>query len=80
MESIESSKFVSHKTRISGEFDSRKDSHPTKLEQRLEYWQSYVLQSSLGIQDWKVTDSNPPKPPPGLEIQPSYNLQKKSAR
>ena len=37
-ESVESSKFVSHKSvshiRVSGEFDSRKDSHATKLEQR----------------------------------------------
>ena len=33
LESIESSKFVSHRARISGEFDSRKDSHSTKLEQ-----------------------------------------------
>ena len=33
-ESIESSKFASHRARMSGEFDSRKDSHSTKLEQR----------------------------------------------
>ena len=33
-ESIESSKFVSHRARMSGEFDTRKDSHSTKLEQR----------------------------------------------
>ena len=33
-ESIESSKFVSHRARISGEFDSRKYSHSTKLGQR----------------------------------------------
>ena len=33
-ESIEPSKFVSHRTRISGEFDSRKDSHPRKFERR----------------------------------------------
>ena len=31
---IESSKFVSNRARTSGEFDSRKDSHSTKLEQR----------------------------------------------
>ena len=31
-ESIEPSKFVSHRTRMSGEFDSREDSHSTKLE------------------------------------------------
>ena len=33
-EVVESSKFVSHTKRISGEFDSRKDSQPTKLESR----------------------------------------------
>ena len=33
-ESIESSKFVSRRTRMLGEFDSKKDSHSTKLEQR----------------------------------------------
>ena len=33
-ESIESCKFVSHRARMSGEFDSRKYSHSTKLEQR----------------------------------------------
>ena len=31
-ESVESSKFGSHRARMSGEFDSRKDSHSTKLE------------------------------------------------
>ena len=33
-ESIESSRFVSQRARISGEFDSRKDSQSTKFEQR----------------------------------------------
>ena len=33
-ESIESSWFVSHRVRMSGEFDSRKDSQSTKFEQR----------------------------------------------
>ena len=33
-ESIESSKFVSRKARMSGEFDSRKDSYSTKLQRR----------------------------------------------
>ena len=32
-EPIESFKFVSHRARMSGEFDSRKDSHSTRLEQ-----------------------------------------------
>ena len=32
-ESIDSSKFASHRARMSGEFDSRKDSHLTKFEQ-----------------------------------------------
>ena len=33
-ESIEPSRFVSHRTRMSGEFDSRKDSQSTKFERR----------------------------------------------
>ena len=33
-ESIEPSKFVSHRVRMLGEFDSRKDSHSTKLKRR----------------------------------------------
>ena len=33
-ESIESSKFLSYRARMSGEFDSRKASHSTKLEGR----------------------------------------------
>ena len=32
-ESTESSKFVSHRARVSGEFDSRKDSHSSKFKQ-----------------------------------------------
>ena len=35
--SIESSKFVSHRARMSGEFDSRKDSHSTKFNKGLKY-------------------------------------------
>ena len=34
LESIESFKFVSHRARMSDKFDSRKDSHSTKFEQR----------------------------------------------
>ena len=33
-ESIELSRLVSHRARMSGEFDSRKDSQSTKFEQR----------------------------------------------
>ena len=33
-ESIESSRFVSHRERMSGEFDSRKDSQSRKFERR----------------------------------------------
>ena len=33
-ELIELSKLVSHRVRMSGEFDSRKDSHSTKFERR----------------------------------------------
>ena len=33
-QSIESSKFVLHRARISGESDSRKDSHSTKFKRR----------------------------------------------
>ena len=52
LESIESSKFASHKTRISREFDSRKDLHPTKLKQRLwillkTSFRKFVIQSYL---------------------------------
>ena len=36
-ESIESSRFVSHRERMSGEFDSRKDSQSKKFEQSLKY-------------------------------------------
>ena len=32
-ESIESSKFASHKAKLVGDFDSRKDSHSTKFDQ-----------------------------------------------
>ena len=34
IESIESSKFFSHRARMSGEFDSKKDSHSTKFKGR----------------------------------------------
>ena len=34
IESIESSKFVSYRARMSGEFNSRKDSHSTQLKQK----------------------------------------------
>ena len=34
LESIESSRFVSHGVRTSGEFDSRKDSQSTKFKRR----------------------------------------------
>ena len=33
-ESIESSRFVSHRARMSGEFDSRKDSQSSKFKQK----------------------------------------------
>ena len=36
LESIESLRFVSHRARISGEFDLRKDSQSTKFERRPE--------------------------------------------
>ena len=42
-ESIDSSKFVSHRARISGEFNSRKDLHSTKLEQNLIEIQIYLI-------------------------------------
>ena len=35
LESIKSNKFVSHKARISGEFDSGKDPQPAKIVQQL---------------------------------------------
>ena len=50
-ESIESSKFVSHRERISGEFVSKKDSHSTKLEPRpaisVKLWSREVYGSKL---------------------------------
>ena len=47
-ESIESSKFVSHRARISGEFDSRKNSHSTKLEQRSQISVKLSFRESCG--------------------------------
>ena len=42
-ESNESSKFVSHRARVSGEFDSRKDSHSSKFEQNSNEIQIYLV-------------------------------------
>ena len=39
--------FVSNTSRISGEFDSRKDSHSTKLEQRLLIFMKQVLENCV---------------------------------
>ena len=55
-ESIESFKFVSHRTRMSGEFDSRKDSHSTKLERRP---QIFVKLSFRELCDSKLSDLHP---------------------
>ena len=45
-ESIVSSKLVSHRARMSRQFDSRKDSHSTKFEQRPRI---FVKQSSAEL-------------------------------
>ena len=55
-QSIESSKFVSHRARISGQFDSRKDSHSTKFEKRP---QVFVKLSFRGLCDSKFSGLHP---------------------
>ena len=52
-ESIESSRFDSHRARMSGEFDSRKDSQSTKFEQRP---QIFVKLSFRELCDSKLSD------------------------
>ena len=47
-ESVESSRFVSHRARISGEFDSRKDSQSTKFEQRPQIFVKLSLRELCG--------------------------------
>ena len=42
-ESTESSKFVSHRARVLGEFDSRKDSHSSKFKQNSNEIQIYLV-------------------------------------
>ena len=42
-ESTESSKFVSHRARVSGEFDSKKDSHSSKFKQNSNEIQIYLV-------------------------------------
>ena len=51
-ESVESSRFVSHRARTSGEFDSRKDSQSTKFEQRP---QIFVKLSFTELRDSKLS-------------------------
>ena len=52
-ESIELSRFVSHRARISGEFDSRKDAQSTKFERRP---QIFVKLSFRELCDSKVSE------------------------
>ena len=52
-ESIESSRFVSHGGRMSGEFDSRKDSQSTKFKRRP---QIFVKLSFRELCDSKLSD------------------------
>ena len=47
-ESVESSRFVSHRARISGEFDSRKDSQSTKFERRPQIFVKLSLRELCG--------------------------------
>ena len=54
-ESIESSMFVSYRTRMSGEFHSRRDSHSTELKQRP---QIFVKVSFREFCDSKLSDLN----------------------
>ena len=55
-ESIESSKFVSHRTRMSGEFHSKKESHSTKFEQRP---QIFITLSFRELFDSKLSGLTP---------------------
>ena len=50
-ESIESSKFVSHRARISGEFYTRKDSQSGKFERRPQIF------IKLGLESYAIKDS-----------------------
>ena len=56
VESIESSRFVSHRERMSGEFDSRKDSQSKKFEQRP---QIFVKLSFRELRDSKLSGLHP---------------------
>ena len=47
-ESVELLKFVSHRARISGEFDSREDSNSTKLKQRAQIFLKLSLRELYG--------------------------------
>ena len=58
-ESIESSRFVSHRARMSAEFDSKKDSQSTKFERRP---QIFVKLSFIELCDSKLSDLTPIKP------------------
>ena len=52
----ESSKFVSYRARMSGGFDSKKDSHSTKLERKP---QIFVKLSFRGFCDSKLSGLHP---------------------
>ena len=55
-ESIESSKFVSHRVRMSGEFDPRKEPHSKKVEQRP---QIFIKLSFTELCGSKLSDLHP---------------------
>ena len=55
-ESIESSRFVSHRVRTLGEFDSRENSHSTKLKRRS---QIFVKLSFRELHGSKLSGLNP---------------------
>ena len=52
-ESIESSRFVSHRARMPGEFDSRKDSQSTKFKQRPQIFIKLSLRAIASNFDFK---------------------------
>ena len=55
-ELIESSRFVSHRARMSGEFDSRKDSQSTKFELRPQIFVKLIFRK---LHDSKLSGLHP---------------------
>ena len=60
LESTESSKFVSHRTRMSGQFNSRKDSQSTKSKQRPQIFRAKNIKPSFReLCDSKLSSLHP---------------------